>query len=422
MPGQTLDVTVRGIAAGGSGVGSLPDGRVVFVPRTAPGDRARVRIEKEKRRWAVGSLRSLLEAGPDRVEPPCALYVECGGCQLQHLSYERQLEWKARFVADALARLGGLEGIAPPEIVGSPRTTRYRNRVSFTLRRLGGGRVVAGFHALQRPGHVVDVRGECLLPEPALMEAWARLRDAWGPGARALPAGGRLRLTLRAAAEEGFELLVEGGEPGWRGDRAITDLPGLAAVRHRPGGAEEDAAAEVLVHGAPGAGLGGAFVQVNAEVGERLAGHVLDSAGPGETALDAYCGVGVYGRALAERGWRVLGIEVDRGAAAIARAGAPERFAVVEGRVEELLAERLGVDLLVLNPPRVGLSPEIPKIVLGTPPPRIVYVSCDPATLARDLRALSPSYALSGLRAFDLFPQTAHVETVAVLGRREATP
>ena len=138
--------------------------------------------------------------------------------------------------------------------------------------------------------------------------------------------------------------------------------------------------------------------------------------------LDAYCGTGQFGRALALKGWRVTGLEMDGSAAALAGEGAPQGFSVVRGRVEEVLARLLPVELLVVNPPRSGLQADVPPMLNAAPPTRLVYVSCDPATLARDLRALSDTYELKSLRSFDLFPQTAHVETVAGLAVREPGP
>ena len=415
-----VEVTVRGIASGGAGVADLPDGRVVFVPRTAPGDRARIDISRSRSRWAVGSLVRVIEPGPDRREALCSLYARCGGCQLQHLPYDAQLAWKGRFVADALSRIGKLGEVEPPAVVPSPEATGYRNRITYTLRRLRGGRVVAGFHALARPAHVVDVASECVLPESALGAAWERVRGGWGPGARHLPQGGRLRLTLRSAPG-GIELLVEGGARGWSANALATAVGGLAAVHHRPEGAEE----ATLVHGAA-AVLGSAFLQANRLAADLLRTHVLDLVGTADAssgrvrAVDAYCGIGETGRMLANRGWQVVGIELDATAVALATEAAPEGFSVIRGRVEERLRAALPADLLVVNPPRTGLHPAVPDAVLDAPPPAIVYVSCDPATLARDLGRLAVAYTLDGLRSFDLFPQTAHVETVALLRSREA--
>jgi 23S rRNA (uracil1939-C5)-methyltransferase len=429
-----VDVTVRAIAAGGSGVADLPDGRVVFVPRTAPGDRARIRVAKSRGRWASGQLVRLVGPGAQRRPALCALYEVCGGCQLQHLPYSRQLEWKARIVADALERIGRLGVVAPPDVVPSPLETRYRSRVTFTLRRLGGTRVVAGFHALDRPAHVVDVGGECVLPRRELLEAWQALRARWGPGARLLPAGGSLRLTLRTEAT-GVSLLVEGGERGWSAAELASAVPSLVTVWHAPsrrqlrgGSNEEDGAlgrAEPphLAHGTAEGASAPSFTQVNPEGAALLVAHVVEVAGPGEGthAVDAYCGVGDYGRGLAARGWRVTGIEIDPAACAIARAGAHPGIVFLEGRVEECLPRALPARLLVVNPPRAGLGREVVRAVLDASPARVLYVSCDPATLARDLRALAERYVLASARCFDLFPQTAHVETVVALAARRVT-
>jgi len=155
-------------------------------------------------------------------------------------------------------------------------------------------------------------------------------------------------------------------------------------------------------------------VQVNRTAADAVVAHVLANVGAGASAVDAYCGVGVYGRALARLGWRVTGVEWDAEACAAAAHEAPGGFHVVEGPVEVHLSELLPADLVVLNPPRTGLEESVPEALNDRPPGRVVYVSCDPATLARDARRLQPRFRLASLRCFDLFPQTAHVETVAV--------
>jgi 23S rRNA (uracil1939-C5)-methyltransferase len=412
-----FDVTVRAIAAGGSGVADLPDGRVVFVPRTGPGDHVRVRIERSKPRWAIASLTKVLQPGNERRDALCTLYDTCGGCQLQHLPYERQLEWKSRIVRDALVRIGGLASADLPEVMPSPLETGYRNRITFTLRRLPGGRVVAGFHALHRPTHVVEVVGECILPHPALLDAWRALRSAWGAGAQLLPPGGRLRLTLRDDAGK-VTLVVEGGGSGWSAAELASAVPTLASIWHRAG---EEEGEPTLLSGSAESGST-AFVQVNPEAAALLIAHVLKAAGgPAGKVVDAYCGTGEYARSLAERGWDATGIEADPAACATARRGAPAGCVVLEGRVENLLESALPADLLIVNPPRAGLDPEVVRIVAAEPPRRLIYVSCDPATLARDVAGLGSAYAPASMRCFDLFPQTAHVETVLVFEAKERT-
>ena len=224
-------VQIRALSSDGAGVGNLADGRVVFVPRTAPGDEIRVRITSRKPRWAKGQLRDLLVPSPDRVSPSCPYYDECGGCTLQHVAYAQQLHWKGAIVREALKRIGHVD-ITLPGVVPSPNERNYRSRVTFTLVRLTGGRVVAGFHHLGVPHRIVDVEEGCILPEPAVASVWTGLRRAWGEGARRLPVGRKLRLTLRAV-EEGVILVVEGG----RGSRAAGhSSPGGRRARGRLGG------------------------------------------------------------------------------------------------------------------------------------------------------------------------------------------
>lgn len=422
-------VHVRALASSGAGVADLPDGRVAFVPRTVPGDLANVRVQRVRKRWAEATLLDLVHAAPERVEPPCPLFVRCGGCALQHLDYAAQLSWKGRWVADAMLRIGGIE-VEAPTVEPSPRRIRYRNRLTFTLRRLRTGRVVAGFHTLGNPDRIVDVRGECLLPEPGILEAWTGLRAAWlGDSPWPLPRARELRLTLRAV-DEGVLLLVRGGRDGWDASDLLERVTPIRAAWHQPDGhADAQLVAGARLHESRGADripVGGrAFLQVNRDAATSLVKHVLESAGEGagdragRRAVDAYAGVGAYARELARAGWSVTGIERNREACAAALQDAPEGLAMIEGDVERHLDAALPADLVVLNPPRTGVAEEVTEILLRSRPARVIYVSCDPATLARDAKRLAAGYRPVSLRAWDLFPQTAHVETVAVF---EAAP
>jgi len=418
-------VQIRALSSDGAGVGSLDDGRVVFVPRTAPGDEVRVRITHGKPRWARGRLRELLVASPDRVAPACPYYEECGGCTLQHVAYAQQLHWKSDTVREALRRISHVD-IEPPDVVPSPKERNYRSRVTFTLIRLPGGRVVAGFHHLSMPHRIVDVEEGCILPEPAVASVWTGLRRAWGEGARRLPAGRELRLTLRAV-DEGVILVVEGGRGPGRSDILLREVEGLVAVwAARPNGGGKLLAGLTHVHDTRfGETLQTGpttFLQVNREASEALHRWVVEQGlvRGGEKVVDAYCGVGSYGRDLARSGAEVLGIERDSDAARAASRDAPESFTVWTGAVEDHIQEALPADLVVLNPPRSGVDERVTEVLQAVGPPRLIYVSCDPATLARDIGRLSSSYEVANVRAFDLFPQTAHVEVVVVLERTAA--
>jgi 23S rRNA (uracil1939-C5)-methyltransferase len=305
--------------------------------------------------------------------------------------------------------------------VPSPSEFHYRNKATMTLRRLPGGSLVAGFRERSRRHRVMDMGPECLLMVPELSELWGELREAWGPGANLLPRGRELRLTVRFG-ETGGALLISGGKGDGEPERLLGAITTLQSIWRgdRSGGVRHLAGEAYL-------GLtwmeeslqipGGAFVQVNQAAGENLHRYLLEILDPvaGNRVVDAYCGTGVLGRALARRGAEVIGIEADGQCVAEARREAPDGLKVVEGRVEETLVGHLPADLVLLNPPRTGLDTRVPELLHELPVERVVYVSCDPATLARDLKRLGGAYELRDIRSFDLFPQTAHVETVVTL-------
>ncbi len=413
---ETVEIT--GIAGGGAGVGRLPDGRVTFVHRTAPGEMVEVEVVESKRRWTRSRLVRVRRPSPARRAAPCPHYDRCGGCTLEHLEYGAQMDAKRGIVADALERIGKLE-LDPPDVVPAPAEFHYRNRVSFTLRR-GRRGVVAGFRAVEDPDTVVDVGGDCMLPEPAIAGAWARLRAAWGPDARRLPSGEELRVTLRATGEGEVPLVVEGGYAPGRPAELLDAVPDLVAVWHRPENAPKlrrlaGTGPRELWGDEEVALSGDIFLQVNRAAAASLEEYVLDRVRRHEPArvVDGYCGVGLYARRLERDGVEVVGIESHPAAVAEAeRVARGSRF--LEGRVEDRLGEALPADGVILNPPRAGLADAVPAALAGSRA-RIVYVSCDPATLARDLKRMKHSHRAVGVRSFDLFPQTAHVETVVEL-------
>jgi len=415
-----VEVSVHGIGAGGFGVGALPDGKVVFLPRTAPGDRVLIRIVKEKARWARGEALTWIEEGPGRREAPCPRYSQCDGCSLQHLAYEEQLVWKGRLVGDALRRLGGLE-MDDPVVVPSPEEFQYRNKVTFTLRRLPGGRIVAGLRELGHQARVLDIGSECLLPEESLSDLWQELRVNWGPNAALLPEGRELRLTIRGS-QGGGALLVRGGKGNGDPKALMARVPGLISIwRESKSGALRHLAGNPTLHVQWAHEIlelhGGGFLQVNRGAGELLYEYVLEEAGDvrGKRVIDAYCGVGVLGRALAGKGGEVVGIDIDPAGVRAAQEQPGGDFRIIKGRVEEELNALLPADLAILNPPRAGVADSIPALLKDHVLERVIYVSCDPATLARDLKRLGGGYEVERIRSFDLFPQTGHVETVVTL-------
>jgi 23S rRNA (uracil1939-C5)-methyltransferase len=418
---QGQAVTITGIAAGGAGVGRLADGRAVFVHRTSPGEQVEVAITETRTRWVKARLLRVIEPGRDRRAAPCVHYATCGGCTIEHIEYSAQLEAKSKIVTEALRRIGHIE-VEPPAVVASPREFQYRNRVSYTLLRLGGGRVIAGFHEIDRPDRIADIDHRCLLQEPAVARAWRALRANWGANANRLPAGETLRLTLRASLTGQVTLLIEGGFGEGKPEDLLAHVPQLASIWRR-----QTPAAPVLlagdeyieeIWGGESVRLSGAiFLQVNREAASLLEAWVLDRAGDvnGLNVIDAYAGVGLHARRLARLGARVTCIEADPLAVAEGRRGADPSLEFVQGLVEDRIEAALPADLVLLNPPRTGLHARVCSALAATAPRRLIYVSCDPATLARDVQRISSRFAVESIRCFDMFPQTAHVETVAVL-------
>ena len=399
-------VEITGIAAGGDGVGRT-DGMVVFVPRTAPGDVALVHLARSKR-FARGVLQSVESPSSARVAPPCSHYSvdNCGGCQLQHLAYDAQLRAKGAIIADALRRIGRRD-VGGVSVEPSDAQWRYRRKLTLHLRRVGA-RWIAGLHPHDDPAYVFDL-ADCPITDERVIAIWGELRPVFD----FLPPDRALRVAVRLLAG-GAAVVVEGGSAWPEAARLFDAVPSILELWWKPehGRMRRLASRATASHG------GASFVQVNARVAAQLQEHVLDRArahAP-RRVIDAYAGAGDTAVPLAAGGATVVAIELD--AEAVARFAdrlRPPSLAVI-GRVEDHLAAALPADVVLLNPPRSGVDPRVSEALqhVDVPPRALIYVSCDPATLARDL-ARMPRYRLAAVRAFDMFPQTAHVETVCEL-------
>jgi 23S rRNA (uracil1939-C5)-methyltransferase len=403
-------VTITSIAAGGDGVGRLPDGRAVFVPRAAPGERVRLRSASLRmhKHFARGELETVLEAGQARVTPPCPHYGQerCSGCQLQHLSYDAQLVAKRAIVGDALRRIGKLD-VPDPEIVEAVEEWRYRAKI-----RLGVGRSdrrTVGLHPYDRPGFVFPLV-DCHITDFRLMTLWRELRTHLD----LLPAR-CTRLTLRLDREGRRHIVAESaGEPWLTAAELRAALPdgGQVVCWWQP----VDGAARVVAGPATGFPAT-AFEQVNPEMGMLARRWAVEQAGAlaGRTVWDLYGGIGDTAALLAGRGAQVVSVDADEKAVAWARGRALAGVRFIAGRAEDVLPTLPRPEVVLLNPPRAGLHWDVTLRLTSDPASRVIYLSRDPATLARDLSRLSVNYHLAAVKAFDLFPQTAHVETVVVL-------
>jgi 23S rRNA (uracil1939-C5)-methyltransferase len=426
------EVTIESVAAGGDGVGHLPDGRVVFVSLTAPGDRVRVRIEEDRARFARASLETLISDGPSRCEPRCPVFGSCGGCAWQHIRYEDQLEAKRRILADALARIGGFDLSEAPVIHPSPEPYHYRARTRVLVR---GG--LLGYR--RRRSHRLCAIESCPILAPPVDDLLHRIAEepeSWlTSGAR--PVGDKLRVALGEQPEEEWELCA-----GSRGEARSWRIPQEppAECDGRPQRAESSRSSHVdtsLREGPPvtialKAGplqvSPGVFMQANALLWQDLVDAVVAQAASGADdargrLIELFAGAGFFTLSLASHFSHVIAVESDaravRDLTANLEVAGLAHVDVVAEPVDSALCYQWGSpDCVVLDPPRTGLSRDAVRRLAELDARRIVYLSCDPATLARDLRLLCderPSYRLIHTSAFDLFPQTPHVEGLAVL-------
>ncbi|MCA1567555.1 MAG: class I SAM-dependent RNA methyltransferase [Acidobacteria bacterium] len=385
--GASVEVEVERIVPGGAGL-AYADGYTFFVTLAAPGDRVRARVERVRGKVAFATVAEIITPSPARVEPPCPYFGRCGGCDFQQLTYEAQLQAKVEIIRDCLRRIARRDPPAEITITPSPAVWRYRSRARWQHDPV---RQFLGYYELA--SHRVCDVAECPVVLPEVQAGLSRLRATLADG--------------EFDETEEFQAVA--------GDDGVSLLPPLAEEDARE--RFRDLAGERYRFDAD------CFFQINHALLEPLLAEALKDAS-GETALDLYCGVGLFTLPLARRFARVTAVEGNAAATRfahlnLARAGLTNA-SVHTARVGEWLAahaRRLApVDFLLLDPPRAGAEPEALAGILALRPRRIAYVSCDPATLARDLRALfDAGYTLDSLRAFDMFPQTHHVETVVHL-------
>jgi 23S rRNA (uracil1939-C5)-methyltransferase len=391
MAGEIADLRIERLSAGGDGVAREASGRVVFVPLAAPGDLVRVRLRDARKRFARADVLELLEPGAARVQPPCPVFGVCGGCAWQHVAYPAQLSAKAEIVSDALRRIGGFElEKGAVRVTPSPSPYGYRNRA----RLLQEG---ASLGYRMRRSHALCAVEACPVLQPELSAVLARKRTP-----------------LAGGVSREWEISI--GISGAPRARPL-DEPCAAGID-----AVDVCAGEDLLRISPGV-----FAQANAGLLGPLRDAVVreaTSGGATTSALELYAGAGLFTLGLARRFDWVTAVESQPNAVADLRFNLRRaRLAnadVRPGEVEEVLP-RLEVrnpDVVVVDPPRAGLSREAMAELERVGPRRVVYVSCDPATLARDLAVLRGSgHRLLHVEAFDLFPQTPHVEALAVSER-----
>lgn len=437
------EAEVTGLTSEGAGVCRIC-GRAVFVPRAIPGERWRIRIVKATKTAVYGGGEELLSASPERVEPACPNFGRCGGCSFLHMSYKAELRYKLERVNDAFKRIGGLE-LCAERIIGSETVEGYRNKSIVAVGEAENG-PVAGFY--RSGSHDIVPVERCLLQSDEA-SACARAVTGWMKrrGVRAGSGGVRHVYTRRARDGAALCCVVTGRRFSPALARTLVEslrrgCPGLVGVVECLNRSESNTVlagefrtlwgsstlTDVLC-GSEFELSPQAFYQINPPQAERLYELAVDYAlpEPGGTVLDLYCGAGTISLALARRAGQVIGAEIVPEAVENARRNAArngignaEFICADAGDAARLLSERgIRPDAIVVDPPRKGMSEEALRQVAKMQPKRMAYVSCDPATLARDLKRLTElGYVPQKAVAVDMFPKTAHVETVVLLTER----
>ena len=367
---RLVDLKIEDVAFGGKGV-AREQGKAVFVPYTIEGELVSAEIVREKKQFAEADLVEVKESSPNRVAPECPYFGRCGGCAYQHIDYQHQLAIKWRQVRDALQRIGKLKDIPMRPIISSPMQYAYRNRI--TVHAQDG---VIGF--FRRDSHrLIDIE-RCPISREEINRALAELRE-------------------QKHVRDGHYTLRTGSEPR-------------------------------------------VFSQVNDEVGQALRDFIIDLVPPNqELLIDAYCGAGFFAKALLDKFERVIGIDWDRFAIAAAQENATEKEIYIAGDVETELQKVGAVHLnrpasgndastgrlrsippttVIVDPPATGLSANVRKGIVDFAPTTLIYVSCNPPTLARDLKELQHRFAINSITPLDMFPQTAEIEVLAHLEAR----
>ena len=449
--GDVLDLTIDDLAFGGEGVGRV-QGYVIFVRGAIPGDHVRVRIVEARSRFGRAVIEALETPSPDRVAAPCPYFGRCGGCRLQHVSYPAQLAFKEKQVRDCLERIGGLGTFELRPILAAPDAYGYRNKMEFTVVRSGDGdRPAIGLHQADRYDVVLDIE-RCLLQS----ETMNGLLDELRTQARARKLSvydqdsgeGLLRFaTLREGRRTGEAMVnIVATAPdvvalGPVAERLRARVPSVASVVLNVNAKKASVAVGSEEHLLLGRdhireSLGGltfqvsasSFFQTNTVQAERLFGVVEAACGldGGETVMDLYSGTGAISLLLARRSRWVYGIEVSTAAVTDAVRNAHENgienctFLAGEVRhvLPTLMRDGVRAEVVVADPPRAGFHPKALHALVALGPERLVYVSCNPSTLARDVGDLvRQGYRLEWVEPVDMFPQTPHIEAVARLRR-----
>ena len=404
-----VEINLDNAAYGGDTIGRLPDGRAVFVPFGIPGETVRIKIVLDKKKFARGELVEVLDPSPSRISARCAHFLDCGGCHYQHIAYDQQLLIKEKVLRDQLERIGRL--VSPPieAVVPSPNKFGYRNQVKFHISRSGK----PGFFRANKNG-VLEI-SECHLPELPLADIWRLLEID--------PESGLSALGLRLGIEDDILVTLE-SKGQFAAEFDIEDLP-VSVVHVSPGHTEVLAGSEYTIMQVKDRQFrvsGGSFFQVNTPLAAYMVDEIAAAlpADPG-LVLELYSGVGLFSAFLASRAEKLISIEASERSAEdfVHNLDDFNNVDLYQGPVEDILPDLIvEPEVVLVDPPRTGLHKKVIHSLISMKPSLLIYISCDPATLARDSKLLlEAGFTVQKFIPFDFFPQTYHIETLSIWSR-----
>ncbi|MGB9640068.1 MAG: class I SAM-dependent RNA methyltransferase [Anaerolineales bacterium] len=395
---QTFEIEIIGMGFGGAAFGRLNDGRMAFVPYAISGERVCIAIKEEKPHYVHAELVEIIKPAASRIIPRCPHFGVCGGCHYQHIRYEDQLQIKSAILEDQLKRIGGFKRLPEIEIIPAPSSWNYRNTLQFHLTDQGK----LGYHKAEST-EILGIE-ECYLGQSPLQGLWKQIEFEPGLGIE--------RLHLRCGINDDVMLILECQN---------AEIP--ISVVHL------NAQEAVVLAGSDHLWIGvherlfhlsaGAFFQVNNTVAEKMVDHLLTHLEwvADMTVFDVYCGGGLYSAFIAEKVGRIIGIESASAACQDFEINLAEfdNVELYEAPAESVLPYlNITADVMLLDPPRSGLTKSVRQAIATRPPGQLIYISCDPSTFSRDARHLAKTgFELEKLVFFDMFPQTYHLESVS---------
>jgi len=405
----TYDIQLEKLTYGGEAMGRLPDGRAIFVPFGLPNELVRVELTEDKKNFARGKIIEVVKSAPERIEPKCKHFVQCGGCHYQNLSYENQLKVKTEILIDQLKRIGKIEDPPVKPMVASPLEWNYRNHVQFHLTAEGKPGYV------NSKGNSVFPIEECHLPEASIDSFWRDLQFESNKDVK--------RVSLRAGQDEELMVILqaESAEPPELEIEADVSVIHLFEDHPIVIAGRDYLVVNILEKDFKVSAT--SFFQINIKMAEKMVEHLLARLPVSEstTLLDVYCGVGLFSKFFAPNCKLVVGIESSESACEDFAVNLDEfdNVELYEGAAEDVLPGFTGrfdsASYAIVDPPRAGIERHALDALLEIKPQIIAYVSCDPSTLARDAaRLIQGGYQLMEVTPFDLFPQTYHIESIAI--------